>query len=153
VKPEPRIETNIAIAAPAEQAWAVLAAFESYPEWNPLIRELRGDLTPGASIRVRLSRPSGKGSVVIRPTVVTFLNGEFRWLGRFISTRVLTGEHSFRVEPAGEGHSRFVQAETYRGILARLVVRVFGSTITRWFNTMNRSLRDRVQAETPLDRV
>lgn len=140
----PSIETSIAIPAPADAAWAVLSAFDEYPEWNPLVREVRGPVEPGAFIRVRLARPRGRGSITIRPMVTAASGGEFRWLGRFVSVRLLAGEHSFRVEPLGDDHARFVQAETYRGILSRLMVAIFGPLIRRSFEVMNRSFRDRV---------
>ena len=46
------ISATIEIAAPPEQVWAVLADLASYPEWNPVFREVSGQLTPGKRITI-----------------------------------------------------------------------------------------------------
>ena len=42
-----QIETEIEIAASPERIWSILMDFSAYPEWNPFIRSLSGDVTPG----------------------------------------------------------------------------------------------------------
>ena len=47
-----KISATIEIAAPPEQVWAVLADLASYPDWNPVYREVYGQLTPGNKITI-----------------------------------------------------------------------------------------------------
>jgi uncharacterized protein YndB with AHSA1/START domain len=44
------LRTEIEIAAPPERVWAVLADFDSYPEWNPFIRRIRGQPAAGSKL-------------------------------------------------------------------------------------------------------
>jgi uncharacterized protein YndB with AHSA1/START domain len=43
-----QLHTEIEINGPAERVWAVLTDFASYPEWNPFIRQVSGELNIGA---------------------------------------------------------------------------------------------------------
>jgi uncharacterized protein YndB with AHSA1/START domain len=38
------LSTEIEIDAPPADVWRVLSDSEAYPEWNPFIRKLEGDL-------------------------------------------------------------------------------------------------------------
>ena len=50
---EIRKETEI--EAPVPDVWMVLTDFASYPEWNPFMRSIKGDLAEGAGSECRLS--------------------------------------------------------------------------------------------------
>lgn len=70
---------------------------------------------------------------------------ELRWLGRVLLPGIFDGEHSFRIEPAGEGRVRFVQAERFSGVLVPL----FGKTLEKTkagFIAMNEALKERAEA-------
>jgi hypothetical protein len=40
------LESEIVIQAAAERIWDILMDFESYPEWNPFIRNIAGKPVP-----------------------------------------------------------------------------------------------------------
>jgi hypothetical protein len=140
------IETTTEIDAPPEAVWAVLTDTAAYPDWNPFVRSFEGDLRVGARLQVRLHPPGGR-AITMRPTIrVVDAPSELRWLGRLGLPRIFDGEHRFTVEPLDGGtRSRFVQAETFRGVLVPLVGSVLRST-EAGFEAMNDALRDRVAA-------
>ena len=47
----PSISTEIDIAAPPNEVWAVLTDYERYPEWNPFMVKLSG-AKEGRSFRI-----------------------------------------------------------------------------------------------------
>ncbi len=55
------------------------------------------------------------------------------------------GEHSFRIEVAGEGRVRFVHSERFLGVLVPLLGWLITAT-GRDFAAMNRALKARVEA-------
>ena len=57
-----RITTEIDIAAPAREVWAVLMDFASYGEWNPFIIGLEGRPEAGARLEARLQLPGRKAA-------------------------------------------------------------------------------------------
>ena len=105
------IHTEIEINASAEKVWRVLTDFAAYPEWNPFVQFVEGEVRVGTRLQVYI-QPSGGNGMLFRPTVlVADPNRELRWLGHLWFPGLFDGDHSFSIEPLGEGHVRFVQRE------------------------------------------
>lgn len=138
------LSTSIDIDASPPAVWAVLTDTAAYPEWNPFVRELGGELVEGGRLRVRIG-PPGRRPVTLRPQVV-HLEPERRlvWLGRFLIPRLFDGQHSFVLEPRPGGGTRFTQSEHFRGILVPFMGRLLASTATG-FDAMNEALRARCE--------
>ena len=131
------------IAAPAAAVWEVLSDVEQFHEWNPFIRDVRGTTEVGGTLRVRV-RPSRGPRLVFHATVLTReANRELRWRGHFLAPWFATGDHSFTIEPLGNGRVRFVQHETFSGLLPLLGKRLLAHEIQRGFDAMNRALETR----------
>ncbi len=137
--------TEIEINAPPERIWRILTDFSAFPEWNPFIRRATGDLVPGARLEVKL-QPSGARGMTFRPTVLKAdVNRELRWLGHLFVPGLFDGEHAFVVEPIGASRVRFVQRESFRGLLVPLLARGLETDARRGFEEMNRALKARAE--------
>jgi uncharacterized protein YndB with AHSA1/START domain len=51
------LRREVEIEAPPERVWAVVTDFAAYPEWNPFIGRISGDLQEGARLEVRIEPP------------------------------------------------------------------------------------------------
>jgi hypothetical protein len=140
------IRSAIEIRAPLETVWQVLTDFAAYPEWNPHIRLVRGK--PGAGRRVSIhSAPPGGRGIRFRPRITSWQPpNELRWKAVFFSSRLFTGERGFRLEALGADRVRFVQDETFRGLLVPLYSRFRLAATRRGFEQMNQALRERAEA-------
>ena len=140
------IHTEIEINAPAEKVWRVLTDFAAYPEWNPFVRRVDGEVSVGARLHVTIQPSGGKG-MSFRPTVlVADPNRELRWLGHLWLPGLFDGEHSFSIEPLGEGRVRFVQRERFRGLLLPFLSKMLDRDTRRGFEEMNRALKLRAES-------
>ena len=139
------LRTEIAIAAPPERVWDVLTDFDAYPTWNPFITSIAGRPEVGTELEVRIE-PPGRRAMTFRPTVLAAEpQRRLAWLGRVLLPRVFDGEHSFEIEPSGDGGSRFTQRERFSGLLVPLL----GATLRKTeqgFVAMNRALKERAEA-------
>jgi len=139
------IRSAIEIRAPIETVWDVLTDFAAYPEWNPHIRRVQGKVNAGAHIAIH-TRPPGGRMIVMRPKITTWdPPNELRWRGTFIAGRLFAGEHGFRLEPTGPDRVRFVQDETFTGVLVPLYGRLRLPRTRHGFENMNQALRDRAE--------
>jgi hypothetical protein len=137
------ITATTQIAAPPEQVWAMLTNFSSYPEWNPFVRRIEGDLQVGEKLTVDL-QPGESKPQTMRPAVVEVEPGRtFTWLGHVGLPGVLDGRHTFTVEPAGAG-TRLVQHERLSGALAPLFRSMLVKDTPRAFAASNDALAARV---------
>ena len=141
------IRSAIEIRAPLEMVWRVLTDFDSYAEWNPHIRRLRGKVAEGERIAIH-SRPPGGRMIVMRPTVTRWdPPHELRWSATFLAGRLFRGEHGFRLEATGPDRVRFVQDETFNGVLVPVYARLRLSRTRQGFDLVNQALRERAEAE------
>lgn len=139
------IRSAIEIRAPIDVVWRTLTDFRSYPEWNPLVRQLRGKPREGGRITLRSQPPDGR-SMVFRAKVLAWQPPhEMRWRATFISRRLFSGEHGFRLEELPGGRVRFVQDETARGLLVPLYARLRLPATRRGFEQLNEALRERAE--------
>ena len=82
-----------------------------------------------------------------RPTVlVADPNRELRWLGHLWVRGLFDGEHSFSIEPLGEGRVRFVQRERVGGLLLPLLSKMLDRDTRRGFEEMNQALKLRSES-------
>jgi len=137
------IQTEVTINATASKVWQVLTDFEAYPQWNPFIRQIDGAIQPGKQLIIELNL-SGR-TMTFNPTVLVMKpERELRWLGRFSIPGIFDGEHSLNIEPLGANRVRFIQSETFRGILVPFSGAILNDT-EQSFQEMNQALREHAE--------
>ena len=138
--------TSTEIDAPAETVWKNLVDLERFSEWNPFIRDARGKPRIGAKLRLRV-RSSLRLPLVFRPKVVACQeNRELRWRGRFLSSWLGAGDHSFSIEPTAAGRVRFIQREVFTGVLPALLHELVVREARAGFMAMNEALKQRAES-------
>lgn len=134
------------MAASAERTWRILTDLASYPRWNPFIRRISGEPETEERLEVRLKPPDSRG-ITLRPTVLNAEpNRELRWLSHLLVPGPFDGEHCLTIQPLAENRVRFVQRETFRGLLVPLFARSLDNSTLRGFEEMNRALKERAEA-------
>jgi hypothetical protein len=110
--------TTSVIAAPPGVVWAVLTDVEAFPEWNPLLQDVRGTPAPGARLRLRVV-PLGRDYSV---RVVAFEPPRRLSFRRWeLLPLVLASTHYLILEPTSEGHTRLQHGERFTGLGAFLL--------------------------------
>lgn len=144
-----QLRTHIDINASPERVWRILTDFAAYPHWNPFIPRASGSARRGERLTIRLQPVGGRG-MTFRPTVLEADPGKrLRWIGRVLVPGVFDGEHSFTIEPLGEGRVRVVQQEHFSGLLVPLLARSLDRRTLPAFEQMNQALKRRAEAEQP----
>lgn len=137
------IETTIELTASPEEVWVELMDFESYSEWNPFIPSIEGRPLEGNRLRVRIDPPEGRG-MTFKPRVTALIPGErLEWLGRLLVPGLFDGRHEFRLEEVAPGRTRFVQRESFSGLLVGVLLDA--DAIREGFEAMNEALRVRIE--------
>lgn len=134
------------IDARPDRVWEILMGFESFGEWNPFIVSIEGDRSVGSRLRVRL-RPPGGRTTTFRPTVTTNDPARaFGWLGHVGIRGVFDGAHRFELQALPGDRTRFVQSESFRGLLVPILRRSLLTGTLAGFEAMNRALGERAEA-------
>jgi hypothetical protein len=139
------IETEIEIDAPPEAVWRVLTRFEEYPQWNPFVIQISGDLVVGKKLTATM-QPKGSKPMTFKPTVCHAEEARgFRWMGQLWMPGIMDAEHSFLLEATGPDRTRFVHSERFQGLLVPLILAIIRAKSTAGFVAMNEALKQRVQ--------
>ena len=138
------LRTEIKIKSTPENVWQVLTNFDKYPEWNPLIHHAIGKLKVGEKVDIKIKTETQE---LIPHCVVIKVepNKEFCWKYRVFLPALFRGEHSFIIEPMGNGTVRFVDKEIFNGLLVLLQSRDIDTNCKKGFESMDKSLKPRVQ--------
>ena len=135
------LHTEIQIEADPAEVWAVLMDFDRYPDWNPFLVDVRGDAQPGERLRVTLSPPGGR-RITMRPTVTELVPGRvFEWWGHLASAASSTAGTGSSWTFSGTG-TRFVQQETFTGLLVPLLSKSLDGPTAAGFTLMNERRAD-----------
>lgn len=135
------IEAEIEIRASTERVWKLLTEFASYPQWNPFVRSIEGDLVVGQKLKVFI-QPPGSGGMRFRPTLLVVSPArELRWRGRLLLPGVFDGEHYFKLEPTPNGTVLVRQGERFTGVLVPLARKSLDGATRQGFIAMNEALK------------
>ena len=139
------LRTEIEIHASDKQVWQLLTDFASFPQWNPFIRQAKGEAKVGARLEVHI-QPSGASGMTFKPIVLKVKpNRELRWLGRLLMPGLFDGEHIFTIETLEANRVRFTQREIFTGLLVPLFARSLTTDTRRGFEEMNQALKSRAE--------
>lgn len=138
------IDTQIHIDASAQQVWTVLTDFASYPQWNPFIRHISGELMEGARWNVSIL-PVGGAAMRFRPRVLTLQpQRALCWRGQFLVPGLFDGTHEFALETTAKGVT-LQHRESFSGLLVPVLRRSLKRGTRPGFEAMNEALRKRVE--------
>ncbi len=117
--PVKRYTASRSIAAPAEVVWQLLTQAATYPDWNPAVVSIEGEMAVGGTVKlVSVVNPKRTFSLKVTafeaPSRMVWSDG--MPLGLFRGTR------TYLVRPAGTGSS-FSMTEEFTGPLSGLIAR------------------------------
>lgn len=136
--------TVIEINSPAEIVWKHLVDFGAYPEWNPLVGSLTGELIKGAQISTYII-PLGK---TYKPTVLTIEpNSEITWQGIQGAKWLLAGKHYYRLEKIDVNKTKLLHGEWFTGLLSWFIRRKLLNKMENAFLSHNQLLKQRIEDE------
>jgi hypothetical protein len=136
------IKTEILINARPEKVWSIVTDFGNYPNWNPFIKSIKGEVKVGNKITARIEPPEANG-MTFKPRILVFeTNKELTWLGHLLFPGLFDGEHKFELVDNGNGTTTFRQSEKFRGVLVPLFKKLLDKNTVMGFEEMNRKLRE-----------
>ena len=139
------LHTEVEISAPPATVWDVLTDLDAHATWNPFMVQASGDVKVGAKLRI-LMQPVGGKQTTFKPTVtVVEPTSVFEWLGSLPIPGMFTGRHRFELVPTDDG-TRFVQSESFRGLLLPLLSGMLKTRTKPAFEAMNDALKLRAEA-------
>lgn len=134
--------TEIVIHAPIESLRDALINFASYPQWNPLVGRLNGDIHTGGQIQLFI-KPLKRGFTATLELVES--NRKLSWVGTQIASWFISGEHYYRLEAFDNGSTRSLYGENFRGFKSAFISGSFRARMVEAFKTHIFALKERLE--------
>jgi hypothetical protein len=112
------VQTSIEISAEPHRIWSVLTEFSRYPEWNPLLVNVRGQPHPGERVVATLAPPDARVRTFHPVVVRADPTRELAWRGWLVRPRLILVEHTFKIRQQGR-RTHFCHSATFYGIALR----------------------------------
>jgi len=139
------LRTELIINAPVEKVWKVLTDFPQYPNWNPFIKYIQGNVQEGEKIQVKLVLPGSQGMVFTPKVLLYRKNNTFAWQGHLLIPGLFDGEHRFELHKINSDTTKLVQAERFGGILVPFFTKMIDVKTKEGFEAMNAKLKERCE--------
>jgi hypothetical protein len=139
------IRGSIDIDAPNAKVWEVLTDFKAYPQWNPFITQMSGDLKEGSIIDVVVKIP-GRKDTHFKSKLVKIADKQELIFNGTIKKGMLTDDHLFKMESLGENKTKMFQSIAFKGFMSYFA----GSTIKdaqKGLDLMNSAFKVRCEAQ------
>jgi hypothetical protein len=137
--------TTFPISASADTVWDVLTDFEHYPEWNPSLPSISGELRPGSTVSLTLGMP-GRPSPKVKARLGDVEPGRrLTWHGNVGADWLFAGTREFLIDAQPDGTVRLTHVEDVRGVLFPLFRAVMGGAIQRHHDALNVALTERAE--------
>ncbi|MFY9465632.1 MAG: SRPBCC domain-containing protein [Sediminibacterium sp.] len=141
-----RIKTEIIINASKEKLWVLLTNFNGYPNWNPFIRSIEGELKKGGRLKNTLQ--NGEKIMVFKPIVLEVVPfHSFSWLGSLWVKGLFDGRHYFCIEEIAPNQVKLIHGEDFSGILSTAILKQVGEDTRKNFVDMNQALKQLAESD------
>lgn len=140
---------TITISAPARVVYAVLADTPLYPQWAPFTVAVEGPaLAAGAQVTVHVEMTPG-AALRQQPMTVTDATPHSRiaWGMCLGSTWLLHAEREQVVEALGAASCRYSTTDRMGGLLAPIVLALYGGSVTSGLERFAAALKARAEAQ------
>ena len=137
---------EVVINATADQVWDVLTDLERYSEWNPLLSRGKGKVELGETVVVDV-KSAKKDMNLVCKVVKVEPKREFAWKFHVIHPILFRGVHSFQIEPLGENQVKFIDRETFKGLLLPTQIKDLTTHGLHAMIEMGKALKKRVEGK------
>jgi hypothetical protein len=135
--------TTFSIGASAATVWKVLTEFERYPEWNPSLKSISGELRPGATVALTLGMP-GRPSPKVKARLGDVAVGRrLTWHGNAGADWLFAGDREFVIDEQPDATVLVTHTEDVHGALSPIFRALMGGAIQRSHDAFNAALKDR----------
>lgn len=146
------LSSDIVIDAPSEVVWGVLVDFGSYPDWNPVEIQVRGEAVVGSVLEHTARLPGRKPMTFKAKIIEAAPSRALAWKGRIVVPGLFDVTHHFEIDTLADHRSRLRQFEHFSGVLVPFMRSTLRDTQAA-FELANQAIKQRAEnvASTPPD--
>jgi hypothetical protein len=145
----------MAIAAPCQVVWDVLVDLESYPDWNPVEIQVKGEPVVGGTLEHTARLPGRKPMTFKAKIIEATPSRPLAWKGRIVLPGLCDVTHHFEIDRLSDHDSRLRQFEHFSGAVVPFMRGTLRDTQAA-FALANQAIKQRAESiasERPRERT
>jgi hypothetical protein len=136
--------TSIIIDSSLTTVWKELTNFKDYPQWNPIVGKLEGEMKVGSKISTFIV-PLNK---TYFPTLLCYKqNSELVWQGTQGAKFLMAGKHYYKLKSISENQTELLHGEYFTGIFAYFIPSSLLQKMKTVFEQHNILIKQRIENE------
>ena len=139
------LKAEVKINSSPETVWSVISDFSRYPDWNPIITQITGELKLGAKLEIHLTTVGGKSRIYYPEITKVESPIEIRWYGKFFFSGIFSGERILTIDKISDNEVNFINREIFSGIGVKFTPKKMENDILSSFESMNNSLKNYIE--------
>jgi hypothetical protein len=139
------LTSEIVINAASDVVWQVLIDFDSYPDWNPVEIEARGEAVVGAAFEHTGKLPGRKPRTFKARIIEATPGRALAWKGSILVPGLFDVRHHFEIDSLAEDRSTLRQFEHFSGVLVPFMRGILRDTHAA-FELANKAIKQRAES-------
>jgi len=136
------LRTEIEIAAAPGKVWSVLMDIDKWKEWNPIIDQISGVVSPGSKLSITMTggmKYTAMVTTIEEPT-------SFQWRAVMMTGFLFTNIKVFELQEIDSG-TRLIHREEYSGMLMSIFWSKLNKKALPMLESMNKALKIEAEKE------
>jgi hypothetical protein len=144
----PIYRSDFEIQASDATVWAVLIDFEKYPQWNPSLPFISGELKEGSTVSLTLGLPGRPSMNVTAQFEQIQPKRLITWRGKVGAAWLFSGYRVFEIQVLTPTTTRVTHVEDVGGLLAPIFKLLMGEAVQQSHDAFNETLKKRAESLT-----
>jgi hypothetical protein len=141
----PIYRTDFEVEASDADVWAALVDFEQYPQWNPSLPSISGELKEGSIVSLTLGLPGKSPMKVTAKFEQIQPKRLMTWRGKVGGAWLFSGYRVFEIQALTPTKTKVTHVEDIDGLLAPLFKLLMGDAVQQSHDGFNDALRRRAE--------
>lgn len=142
----PIYRTAFEVEASDADVWAALVDFEQYPQWNPSLPSISGELKEGSMVSLTLGLPGKSPMKVTAKFEQIQPKRLMTWRGKVGAAWLFSGYRVFEIQALTPNKTKVTHVEDIGGLLAPIFKLLMGDAVQQSHDGFNEALRRRAEA-------
>ncbi len=139
------IRTEIQIAASPEKVWSILANFNTWKNWNPIVSDASGDAALGSELTVVMCGKDGKASQKYKPVITVFQKPKsLHWRAKMMAKVLFTNDKILELKEVSGG-TNVIHSELFGGFMVPMFWSMMKREVPTMLEKMNTALKKKVE--------
>ena len=139
------LKTEIQIAAPPEKVWDILADFNTWKSWNPIVSDANGMAALGSKLTVVMCGKDGQAAQKYKPVITVFQKPRsLHWRAKMMAKVLFTNDKILELKEVSGG-TNVIHSEMFGGLMVPMFWGMMKREVPTMLEKMNKALKKKVE--------